>query len=263
MLTNDPAAPGPTPPASTRTLAVVIPAYNESQRILRTLSEVRPWLDAHFPDRYEVLVVDDGSRDRTAAVVEAEAARWPALRLLRQPRNLGKGAAVRRGCLAAHSDYVLFMDADHATPIDELHTFLPKMEEGYGVVVGVRTVQEDENYKRRIISLAALLLAHVIVFSKSVLDSQCGFKLFRRETCQDLFSRCRVNGGMLDVEIFYLAQARGARIWNQPVNWVNKPGSTISIWRCMLFDPFALLAIRLRGVCGVYAKALAKQPWER
>ena len=245
-----------------KTLSVVIPAYNESKRIGPTLREIREWLDKYFSTRYEVVVVDDGSRDNTAEVVETEAAQWPNLRLLRQPKNLGKGAAVRRGCLDARYEYVLFMDADHATPIEELRAFFPKIEKGFEIVVGVRTYQETEDRSRRIMGLALLMLAHLIVFKKAVVDSQCGFKLVRREVCQEIFSRCGINGGMIDIEIFHLAHQLGRHIWFAPVYWYNKAGSTINVLHCVLFDPFDLLAIRWRAMRGVYDKPLARQPWE-
>lgn len=248
--------------AGGKTLSVVIPAYNEGKRIGQTFREIRAWMDEHFSGRYEVLVVEDGSRDDTVAVVQAEMKQWPELQLLSQPNNIGKGAAVRRGCLAAKNDYVLFMDADHATPIEELRAFLPRLEQGFDAVVGVRTYQESESRSRRIVGLSLLILAHLIVFSKAVVDSQCGFKLFTREACRTLFSRCRVNGGMIDVELFHIAHRLGLHIWFAPVYWDNKAGSTINFWRCVVFDPFDLLAIRWRGMRGVYDKPVARQPWD-
>ena len=102
----------------------------------------------------------------------------------------------------------------------------------------------------------------LIVFTKAVVDSQCGFKLFKREICQDVFSRCRINGCMIDVEIFHIAHRRNIRIWFAPVYWDNKAGSTINVWRCVIFDPFDLIAIRLRGMRGVYEKFIERQPWQ-
>jgi dolichyl-phosphate beta-glucosyltransferase len=156
-------------------LTVVIPAYNESHRLPGTLAAIRPYLDSRFAS-YEVIVVDDGSKDATPAVVEALRGTWPNLILLRQPRNMGKGAAVRRGCLAANCDVVLFMDADLATPIEEFDLMLPLFTRGeYRAVVGVRTYQEHESKWRRVVGLILQLMAHLIVFEKAVIDSQCGF----------------------------------------------------------------------------------------
>ena len=95
-----------------------------------------------------------------------------------------------------------------------------------------------------------------------MVDSQCGFKLFRRDVCQEIFSRCQINGGMIDVEVFHIAHKMGKTIWFAPVYWDNKAGSTINILRCVLFDPFDLLFIRSRSVQGAYKEPLQHQPWE-
>ncbi len=245
-------------------LSVVIPAYNESHRLPQTLAEIKPYLEARFP-RHEVVVVDDGSTDGTAALVEERARRnWPNLRVLRQPRNLGKGAAVRRGCLEARGDLVLFMDADHATPIQEVERFVDDIERhGCGAVVGVRTYQEHESKWRRIIGLGVQILAHLIVFQKAVIDSQCGFKLFTRQTVQRIFPLCRVNGGMIDVELFYLMHQHDIRCYYEPVHWNNKEGSRINVLRCMLLDPLDMVKIRLRDAIGVERQPVHqdRQPW--
>jgi len=239
-------------------LAVVIPAYNESHRLPGTLAAIRPYLDSKFTT-YEVIVVDDGSSDGTPAVVEGLCASWPNLILVRQPRNMGKGAAVRRGCLAANCDVVLFMDADLATPIEEFDSMLPLFIRGeYKAVVGVRTYQEHESKWRRVVGLVLQLMAHIIVFEKAVIDSQCGFKCFSREACRELFSRSRVNGGMFDVELFFILHRLGIAVHYEPVHWENKAGSRINVLRCMLFDPIDLIAIRLRGALGVYKTELSK-----
>ena len=239
-------------------LTVVLPAFNESHRLPATLTQIRPYLDSRFT-RYEVLVVDDGSTDSTAALVEDAARCWPNLKLLRQPRNMGKGAAVRRGCLEANSDVVFYMDADLATPIEELDSMLPVLEGGeYRAVVGVRTYQELESKWRRVVGLTLQLMAHVIVFEKAVVDSQCGFKCFSREVTKEVFSRSRVDGGMFDVEVFFIMHRLGIPVYYQPVHWVNKAGSRINMLRCMLLDPIDLVAIRVRGALGLYRKESLK-----
>jgi dolichyl-phosphate beta-glucosyltransferase len=237
-------------------LTVVLPAYNESHRLPATLREAREYLDGRFL-RYEVLVVDDGSADATARIVEQTALTWPQLRLLRQPNNRGKGAAVRRGCLEARGDLVLYTDADLATPLNEVEAMLPQFRNGrYKAVVGVRTYQENESKWRRIIGLGLQILAHLIVFEKAVLDSQCGFKCFSREVAQKLFGISRVDGGMFDVELFYILHRLGIPIYYQPVHWTNKPGSRINVLRCMLLDPVDLIKIRLRGALPKYKRIL-------
>jgi dolichyl-phosphate beta-glucosyltransferase len=233
-------------------LSVVLPAFNESHRLPATLGQIRPYLDASFDD-YEVIVVDDGSSDGTPALVEELQRSWANLVLICQPRNMGKGAAVRRGCLAARCELVLFMDADLATPIQELNGMLGHFAGAQRTaVVGVRTYQENESKWRRVIGLSLQLMAHLIVFEKAVVDSQCGFKCFTRQAAQEVFSRSRVNGGMLDVELFFIMHRLGIPVYYQPVHWANKDGSRINVVRCMLFDPLDLIAIRLRGAFGMY-----------
>jgi len=244
--------------SSNLSLTVVLPAFNESHRLPATLTEIRPYLDSRFM-RYEVIVVDDGSTDGTAALVEDAARNWPNLSVIRQSRNLGKGAAVRRGCLAANCDLVFFMDADLATPIEELDSMLPQFEAvEYKAVVGVRTYQELESKWRRVVGLSLQLLAHLIVFEKAVVDSQCGFKCFSQKVAKEVFSRTRVDGGMFDVEIFFIMHRLGIPVYYQPVHWVNKAGSRINVLRCMFLDPFDLVAIRVRGALGLYRKESLK-----
>lgn len=234
-------------------LSIVIPAYNEEKRLPQTLSEIRPFLDSKSHD-YEVLIVDDGSSDGTVALCQEAAKTWKQVRCLSGFGHHGKGAAVKRGCLAATGENVLIMDADHATPIEELNLFLTHRN-GYEAVVGVRSFcgQEGASGKgRRIIGLIQQLMAHLIVFKNSVADSQCGFKLFSRAAAQKIFSRSRVQGGMYDVEIFLIAQKHKIPVFSQPVRWVNKTGSTIHIPRCIFLDPWSLVAIRWFEFLGKY-----------
>ncbi len=244
-------------------LSIIIPTYKESARLPQTFDEILPFLEGSYPS-HEILVVDDNSPDGTGDIVEDYARRHPQIRLVTQPGKIGKGAAVRRGCLEAKGDWVLFMDADHSTPIQELDKFAPAMrDENADAVAGVRTYQEDESRGRRIIGLLGQLLAHVVVFQKAVVDSQCGFKLFTRETVQKVFPLARVDGGMLDVELFYLMHKTGVSCRFVPVHWDNKPGSRINIAACMVRDPLDMLKIRLRDFTKVYSRPLAEnaQPW--
>jgi dolichyl-phosphate beta-glucosyltransferase len=245
-------------------LSVVIPTYNERERLPLTLQEITPWLRQRFPQDFEIIVVDDNSPDGTGTLVLQFAQENPETRLLVQPGNIGKGAAVRRGCMEAHGKYVLFIDADHSTPIESLDQFMPHVETGViGAVVGVRTYQEDECRWRRIIGLISQLLAHLVVFKRAVVDSQCGFKLFSKDVVARIFPLARVNGGMLDVELFYLLHKLNIPCRYVPVSWANKPGSRINIWLCMVRDPLDMVRIRVRDALGRYAKPVPNnsQPW--
>lgn len=235
-------------------LSVVIPTYNESKRLPRTLEEIRPYLDSK-QFSYEVLIVDDGSPDGTAQRGRDAARNWPQLKMMEMTRGRqGKGAGVKAGCSAAKGEYVLVMDADHPTPIDTLDWMFPYTKD-YEVVVGVRAFSGHEGSSgkgRRMIGLAQQLLAHIVVFEQSVADSQCGFKLFSRKAAQVIFPRLRVKGGMYDCEIFLIAQKHKLPIYSKPVKWVNKEGSTINIVRCILTDPLSLFYIRLMAWLGKY-----------
>ena len=224
-------------------LSVVIPAYNESHRIEETLKDCRPYLDGRG-EPYEVIVVDDGSRDDTVARVEAMAADWPSLRVRSLADNQGKGAAVRTGCLEARGSRILFMDADHSTRIECLDVFLPLLDGPYEIVAGWRAAPQGETLIRRLLGRGFLVLAHLIVFRQRVADSQCGFKCFTREAAQAIFPRTHINGGTLDVEILHLAHQLDLSVHYEPVEWQNAPGSTISPMRCLVQDPIDMMRIR-------------------
>lgn len=233
-------------------LSVIIPAYNEGKRLPQTLEEVHHYLRTR-DFRYEVIVASDGSKDATVEICRAWHERWPDLRVLDLPHR-GKGATVKEGCLAARGDVVLVMDADHPTPIDSLDLMFPLMAD-YDMVVGVRAFQGAEGSSgrmRRIIGLIQQLLAHLIVFKKSVADSQCGFKVFSKKAVKVIFERLREKGGMYDVEMFCIAHQHDIKIFSKPVKWVNKEGSTINIPRCIIFDPWSLVVIKFNDLIGKY-----------
>ncbi len=212
-------------------LSIVIPAYNEERRLPGTLAAIRTFVtDTQL--EVEVLVADDGSRDGTAAVVDAYAQTWPALRLLALDHR-GKGFAVRAGALAAQGHYVLLCDADLAVPIDEWQRMVPLFDAGYDVVIGSREGQgarrEGEPVHRHIMGRVFNTLVRSIVVG-NFHDTQCGFKAFRTAVAHDLFHRAQIYGAdapviegaavtAFDVEILYLAVARGYRVAELPVLW--------------------------------------------
>ncbi|MFN5060402.1 MAG: dolichyl-phosphate beta-glucosyltransferase [Chloroflexota bacterium] len=212
-------------------LSIVIPAYNEERRLPGTLAAIHAFVtDTQLA--VEVLVADDGSRDGTAAVVNAYAQTWPALRLLALDHR-GKGFAVRAGALASQGRYVLLCDADLAVPIAEWQRMLPLLESGYDVVIGSREGQgarrEGEPVHRHIMGRVFNTLVRSIVVG-NFHDTQCGFKAFRTAVAHDLFHRAQIYGAdapviegaavtAFDVEILYLAVARGYRVAELPVLW--------------------------------------------
>ena len=216
-------------------LSLVIPAYDEARRLPPFLASVRPYLDGRYPGGYEVIVVDDGSRDRLADVLAPLQADWPELVVMRHPANLGKGAAVRTGMLAARGRWLLFADADGATPIDQEVKLGEAMAAGADVAVGSRLVAATDVTRRRTRTrgLAGRLFARLARWwlHLAVCDTQCGFKMFRREAARKLFSLSRESGYLFDLELLVLADRLGYRVVEVPVDWSDVPGGHLSLVR--------------------------------
>jgi dolichyl-phosphate beta-glucosyltransferase len=229
----------PAPPvghaASALTLSLVLPAYNESLRLPPYLATIRPYLDAQYRDAYEVIVVDDGSSDHLQDALSRLCGDWPQLTLARHPRNLGKGAAVRTGIQAARGDRVLFADADGATPIEEEQRLRTALTAGADVAIGSRLVTDSQvmrqrTWRRAMVGRAFAAVARRL-FSLPVQDTQCGFKMFRRAAAQHLFALAQENGYLFDIEILALARQLGLRVAEVPINWADRPGSRLSLWK--------------------------------
>lgn len=234
--------PGAHPPS----LTVVLPAFDEAARIEPALDELFGYLHRDGPAReggrsaqelgaWDVLIVDDGSTDGTAKLVEARPeAQGPEarLRVLRRP-HAGKGAAVRVGMLAATGDLVIFADADLATPADQLPLLTESLAD-HDVALGSRVHPDGTDRRasqplhRRALGRAFHLLAGAWV-TGNVRDTQCGFKGFRREVGRDLFSRQRIESIVFDAEIIHLARRRGYRVAVVPVQWSDKRGSRMRV----------------------------------
>jgi dolichyl-phosphate beta-glucosyltransferase len=214
-------------------LSFIIPAYNEEARLPSYLFSIREYLKRFSNFRYEVLVVDDGSDDGLQQILEQLARDWPALRWLRHDRRRGKGAAVRSGVLAACGELVLFADADGATPIQEEMKLRQAAEAGADVVVGSRLLPGPyASQKRRWLrSVLGRSFAWTVqrFWQLPVKDTQCGFKLFRREAALRLFRRCDETGYLFDLEVLIRAHQSGYRIVEIPVTWTDKPGSKVRL----------------------------------
>lgn len=220
-------------------LSVVIPAYNEVRRLPPYLAAIRNHLASALPGGYEVIVVDDGSRDGTARVLRGSFGDWPPLRVEVHNHNRGKGAAVRTGVLAARGELVLFADADGATPIAEERKLRSAIEEGADIAVGSRllTMRAVPVIRTCCRDIAGRLFAHLVhaSFRLPIRDVQCGFKMFRREVGQGLFQSCRAHGYDFDVAILYAAHRLGCRMAEVPIRWTEMPGSKFHLiadtWR--------------------------------
>ncbi len=238
-------------------ISVVIPAHNEAARILPYLHQIAE----HFrrdSRPHEVLVIDDGSTDATAAVVEDFARSAPTVHLIRLPSCQGKGAAVRHGMQLAAGYLQLFTDADGATPIGELARLENALAEGADVAIGSRVLaaqMPDFTVQARFYRSALGMLFNAAVRQsgiKEISDTQCGFKLFRRVVAQDLFAYSSIDGFGFDLELLYMAQQRGYRIAEVPVNWSDRPGSKVRIFRDGLAMLYELAVIRQNDRRGLY-----------
>jgi dolichyl-phosphate beta-glucosyltransferase len=212
--------------------SVVIPAYNEAQRLPPYLERVVAYFEGR-DEPYEIVVVDDGSTDGTADLVEAR--RLGAVRVLRLRPNMGKGAAVREGMLAARGAYRLFADADGATPIEELKRLEPVLVAGADVVIGSRVlVDSSVSVTTRPHRVAAGRVFNWLVARmglRGVADSQCGFKAFTASAAGRLFDALSTRGFGFDVELLLLAKAMGFQVVEVAVNWTDQDGSKVGVFR--------------------------------
>ena len=219
------------PPTALR-WSVIIPAFNEQDRLPRYLREVVGYFDGR-DERYEVLVVDDGSTDDTAARVQEERAAHPAVGLLSLGTNQGKGAAVRAGMRRATGALRLMADADGATPIVELKRLEAAVQGGADLAVASRALPDPSVVVRarlhRRLSGRLFVAPVRILGVREVVDTQCGFKLFPGAVADDLFGVLRTDGFGFDVELVLRAQRRRYRIAEVPVNWTDQAGSKVGV----------------------------------
>ncbi|MDR3581871.1 MAG: glycosyltransferase family 2 protein [Candidatus Pacebacteria bacterium] len=211
-------------------LSIIVPAYNEAERIPATLLAMDKYLST-VEYSYEILVVNDGSTDATATVVENMEKLVKNLKLIDVKANGGKGATVRAGMLAATGKVRLFTDADNSTSIDQFDKMMPLFKEGCGVVIGSRAVRgakldPPEPLSRQVIGKALNLLIQLFLLP-GLWDTQCGFKAFTDEAAERIFSISRVSGWGFDVEILALAHKMGYTIKEIPVHWVNDARSHV------------------------------------
>jgi dolichyl-phosphate beta-glucosyltransferase len=230
-------------------LSVVIPAYNESERLPRYLPDVVAFCQT-LDGGAEVIVVDDGSKDGTAEYVAAVATAEPMVRLIRQNPNRGKGAAVRSGVLESGGRFILFTDADGATPITECSKLLEAALAGSDVVIGSRKIggeaaRRERSILRKLVGSIFYRITNLLAVP-GIEDTQCGFKLFSRAAARQIFPDLRETGWAFDVEILFLAQKIGLTIDELPVNWSAVEGSKIRP-KDAIRMLVALIRIRRRG----------------
>jgi len=215
-----------------RSISIIIPAYNEEKRLPSTLARITEYLAANPFAFTEILVVDDGSKDGTVAVVSEFALRHPCVRLLGNPGNRGKGFSVRHGMLEAKGDWALFSDADLSSPIEEMEKLFAAAERNSApVAIGSRALDRSlvgihqpmfREYAGRFFNLVLRAITGL-----KFRDTQCGFKLFQREAARAIFSRQRLERFGFDAEVLYIAGLLGYAAVEVPVRWNDVEGSKV------------------------------------
>jgi dolichyl-phosphate beta-glucosyltransferase len=230
-------------------VSVVIPAYNEAHAIQDTLKRISEYFSG--PRRLqEIVVVNDGSTDSTAELVRRFASENRCVRLINNPGNRGKGYSVRQGMLTATGDLLLMCDADLSTPVAEVEKFLPWLQRGYEIVIASRDLPDSrlepaQPAARRLLAGIFRNLRRLLVL-RSIRDTQCGFKLFRRDTARKVFAYQRDNGWLFDCEVLAVAERLGVRIKEVGVTWHNSAPSRVRVLRESLRALPALLRLRWR-----------------
>jgi dolichyl-phosphate beta-glucosyltransferase len=242
------------------TYSIVLPAYNESERIPSTLEQILA--HAEKSDwRVEVLVVNDGSTDDTARIVDAYASNHPTVRLLENPGNRGKGYSVRRGMLQARGDVLLFSDADLSSPIAEADKLLAAIRQGADIAIGSRWLNAGTQIKRQ--PLHRQLFGRVfnlmlrLGLGLNFKDTQCGFKAFTRDAAQKVFPRQKIERWGFDPELLYLARTCGLKVAEVAVAWSHREGTHLRPFRDGLRMFGEILAIRWNAFSGKYTERSA------
>ena len=235
--------------------SIVIPAFNEQARIGATLEQVMECIRARAWTA-EVLVVNDGSRDRTAAIVSAAALKYPNLRLIENSGNRGKGYSVRNGMLQARGAIVMFTDADLSAPIEEAELLFAAIANCADVAIGSRWLDRSRQtlrqpMYRRFFGRCFNWLTRLIM-NLPLADTQCGFKAFRREAAQAIFIRQHIERWGFDPEILYIALRLGMRVDEVPVTWGHDERTRISYLKDGLKMMEDLLKVRFYSIAGYY-----------
>lgn len=237
-------------------LSIIIPAYNEARRVRNTYVRVERFFSQRGYDM-EYIFVEDGSSDRTADVLAELARTRPGVKVIVNRENMGKGLSIKRGVLEATGDYILFMDADMATPLQAFCDF-EKYLADYDIVMGSRW-RREANIKipqprfRRFMGFVFYLIVRAF-FLKGIVDTNCGFKCYKKSVARDIFSKQLMKRWGFDVELLYIAQKRGYSIMEVPVVWAHGRDSKVNLFVVPAMTLVELASIKINDWKGRYAK---------
>ena len=236
-------------------LSVVIPVYNEENRIEAALTDVFGYLSG-IPEKWEVIIADDGSRDRTAEIVKTWQQKHPELKYIAAPRNQGKGAAVQRGMSRASARWRLFRDADSSTAMKEFDHFRPHLDRGAPIVIGSRRVAgatfvNHQPWLRETLGRGFTLLCRCLLVWE-IRDYTCGFKCFSAEAAEKIFPRQRIFRWGFDSEILFVAKTLGYPIIQEPVTWSHDTGTKVHLFKDVLASFWEIICIRTNSLRGLY-----------
>ncbi len=238
-------------------LSVIIPAYNEEKRLPKTLHLIDDYLSRQSYD-WEILVVDNGSADRTPQIVRELAGRIKGLELIGGFSGRGKGFAVKKGMLAAKGDFRIFVDADNSTSIDQIEKMWPEFEKGADIVIGSRDVKgavldpPQPWLRSMILGEGFKLYRKLIIGLWRIQDTQCGFKCFGKKAAEDIFPKCKIDHFAFDPEILVIAKKYGYKIKEIPIYWKNDLNSKVN-FKGIVKMALDLIQIRLNLIAKKYA----------
>ncbi|HBC44669.1 MAG: hypothetical protein UX08_C0024G0005 [Candidatus Collierbacteria bacterium GW2011_GWB1_45_35] len=240
----------------THTVSLVIPVYNEAKRVGRAFNALSSF---HTPKGIkidEVIFVNDGSTDQTLKLLKSFKSKYH-LRVITYKKNMGKGFAVRKGMLTSKAEYTLLMDADISTPLPQIEKFLPFMKANLDVIIGTRknghsTVTIHQSWVRENMGKVFTAISRQILGVKNITDFTCGFKMFKREAKQAIFSRAKINRWGYDSEIIFLARKLGFYMVEKAVIWANQKNTKVSLIKDSINSFRELLEIRFRYFIGGY-----------
>lgn len=237
-------------------LSVIIPAYNEERRLPKTLEEINKYLTRQNYG-YEIIVVSDGSKDKTAEVAKNLQSKIKNLKIIDNKENHGKGYVVRQGLLEAEGDYRLFTDADNSTSVDQVEKIWPEFEKGFDVVIGSRDIKgavldPPQPWLRKIILGEGFKLYRKIIIGLwKIEDTQCGFKCFTNKAAEDVLPKCIINRFAFDPEILVIAKKMGFKIKEIPIVWKNDLESKVD-FKSMVKMALDLVKIRMNLIKRIY-----------